>query len=45
MRFPWFRSRLFEVLLDSSLGALLCIENGEVGQTQRLTVPQGEKQM
>ena len=32
-RFPWFRSHLVEVLLDSCLGAALRLEDGEVSKT------------
>ena len=41
--FPWLRSHLVEVLLDSCLGASLRIEDGEVSQTLPLKVPQGAR--
>ena len=41
--FPWLRSHLVEVFLDSCLGASLRIEDGEVSQTLPLKVPQGAK--
>ena len=43
--FPWPRSHLVEVLLDSCLGASLRIADGEVGQTLPLKVPQGTKKL
>ena len=43
--FPWFRSHLVEVLLDSCLGASLRIEDGEVSQTLPLKVPQGARKL
>ena len=43
--FPWLRSHLVEVLLDSCLGASLRIEDGEVSQTLPLKVPQGARKL
>ena len=43
--FPWLRSHLVEVLLDSCLGASLRIEDGEVSQTLPLKVPQGTRKL
>ena len=43
--FPWLRSHLVEVLLDSCLGASLRIEGGEVSQTLPLKVPQGARKL
>ena len=43
--FPWFRSHLVEVFLDSCLGVSLRIEDGEVNQTLPLKVPQGARKL
>ena len=43
--FPWLRSHLVEVLLDSCLGASLRIEDGEVSQTLPLKVLQGARKL
>ena len=43
--FPWLHSHLVEVFLDSCLGALLRIEDGEVSQTLPLKVPQGARRL
>ena len=43
--FPWFRSHLVEVFLDSCFGVSLRIEDGEVSQTLPLKVPQGAKKL
>ena len=45
MRFPWLRSHLVEVFLDTCLGASLRIEDGEVSQTLPLKVPQGARKL
>ena len=43
--FPWLRSHLVEVFLDSCLGDSLRIEDGEVSLTLPLKVPQGARKL